>query len=481
MKKKTRLLPVLLAAALLLLSGCGQLTVESIMNVIAPTETPIPGADATFVGEQVEIVEPMRLTYGDMDGVFCPFWANTDGDRTVASLTQLSLQAAEGNPAPSEILPQNNEDGSTTVTIRLREGLVFSDETPITARDLMFTYYVLMDSDYDGPSQVKTIPVRGLPDYWNGMDMDMYSKYITIFDMTYNSGRYDKDLQDALENARRAARENGVSEERLAGDAEVKKAQAALDAYDTERAEEIRAAIEEAWRRDAQDLVDYTMANYSGTISLRTDYTREQVMENPGLQVMYTMLDRGFGSMNEEGGFTSNGDLSWDLVEAFPTVEDLYSVMYAAYNGDAVQYWSIEGYGRGDMIANVENELVRRWAPEDEYWRGSVDRIEGLEMTDSRTVKVTLEYCDESILKILTDVYVAPLHFYGDADLFRAEDNSFGFTRGNLSAVRAHSGEAMGGGEFVYRETDVRTVYLDPNGFYWLGQSETPYVELTKQ
>ncbi len=480
MKNKSRLLAVLLAAVLLL-SGCGKLTVESVLNVIAPTETPVPGADVTFVGDVVETVEPLRLTYSDLDGVFCPFWASTDGDRTVVSLTQLSLLATEGNLSPADILVQTNEDGSTTVTIRLREGLAFSDETPVTTRDLMFTYYVLMDSDYDGPYQVKTLPVRGLSDYWNGMDGDMYLKYITIFDMTYNSGRYDKDLQEAVENARRAARENGVSEERLDSDAEVKKAQAALNAYDTERAEEIRAAIEEAWRRDAQALVDYTMANYSGTISLRTDYTKEQVMENPGLQVMYTMLDRGFGSMNEEGGFTSTGDLSWDLIDAFPTVEDLYSVMYAAYNGDAAQYWSIEGYGRGDMIANVENDLIRRWAPEDEYWRGSVDSIAGLEITSSRTLKVTLEYCDESILKTLTGIYIAPLHFYGDADLFRPENDSFGFTRGDLSAVRAHAGEALGGGEFVYRETDVRTVYLDPNEFYWLGQSESPYVELTKQ
>ncbi len=183
MKNKLRSLAVLLAA-LLLLSGCGRLTVESVMNVIAPTETPIPGADVTFQGDQVETVEPLRLTYSDMDGLFSPFWAETDGDRTVASLTQLSLLAVEGNPSPSEILVQTNEDGSSTVTIQLREGLTFSDETPITARDLLFTYYVLMDSDYDGPSQVKTLPVRGLSDYWNGMDVDMYSKYITIFDMT---------------------------------------------------------------------------------------------------------------------------------------------------------------------------------------------------------------------------------------------------------------------------------------------------------
>ncbi len=480
MKTKIRVLAAAAGTALLL-TGCGRLTVEGVMNVIAPTETPIPGADATFVGEQIETVEPLRLTYQELGGVFCPFWAVTDGDRTVVELTQLSLLAREGQQSPSEILPQSNEDGSTSVTIRLRDGLVFSDETPVTARDLLFTYYVLLDSSYDGPSQLRTLPIRGLSSYWNGMDMDMYSKYIMLYDMTFNQGRYDKDLQEALENARRSARENGVSEEALERDAQVKKAQEALDAYDTERAEEIRSAIEAAWRRDAQAMVDYTMANYSGTIALRTDYTKEDVLANPGLQVMYTMLDRGFGSFTEDGGFAAAGDRRWDLTETFPTAEDLFDVMYAAYNGDPVQYWSIEGYGRGDMLANVENEMVRAWAPEDEYWRGSVDAIEGLEITDSRTVTVTLEYCDESILRILSDVYVAPMHFYGDADMFLPEHDLFGFTRGDLSAVRAHAGESLGAGEYVYRETDVRTVLLDVNPFYWLGQSDVPYVEMTKQ
>lgn len=482
MKRHHRLTAVsALLLSLGLLTGCGRLTVDSVMNVIAPTETPIPGSDVTFVGEHTEVIEPLAFTYQEMDGLLSPFWAETDGDRKIVELTQLSLVGERGDPSPAEYTREKNEDESTVVILRLKDGLRFSDGRAVTANDLLFTYYVLADSDYDGPIRVNTLPIRGLSSYWNGMEMDMYAKYITLYDQIYNQGRYDKDLKDALESAKRTARENGVREENLERDAGVKAAQEALDAYDSDRGDEIRSALEDAWRRDAQALVDYTIQNYSGSIALRTDFTQEEVLASPGLQVMYTMLDRGFGSMNEDGGFTSANDMTWDLRDGFPTVDDLFQVMYETYSGDPAQYWSIEGYGRGDMLAAVENEIVRRWAPSDEYWRGTVDRIEGFEILDERTLAVTLEYCDDTVLRILTDIYIAPLHFYGDEAGFDPSNNAFGFTRGDLSSVRSLSRASLGGGEFVYRETDIRTVYLDPNEYYWLGKTEIPGAILTKE
>lgn len=480
MRKWTSLI-VASALCVCLLAGCRATTAEDFMNMIAPTDTPVPGSDIVFVGATPEPEEhPMLISAREMEGVFCPFWAEKDGDRTVAELTQLALSAREGRPAPSAVTTRANEDGSTTVKIRLKEGMVFSDETPVTANDLLFTYYVLLDKDYYGPSQVKTVPIRGLSDYWNGMDMDMYMKYMTIYGKTYNNGRYDEDLQKALAEAEQDARDRGIMEENIPYDPAVKAAREELDAYDQDKKEEIRSAMEEVWRQDAQKLVDYTMSNYSGSITLRTSYTSEEVAANPGLQVMYTMLDRGLGSLNGDGGFTA-GDLSWDLQTAFPTVEDLYSVMHATYNGDLTQYWQIEGVGRPDILESVQNELVFRWAPSDEYWRGAVESISGIVLTDSLTVEITLEYCDDAILRTLTDIYVVPLHFYGDRELFRVEENSFGFTRGDLSAVLAHSREAFGAGEFIYRTTEIRTVYLDANPFYWLGESSAPWAEITRE
>ena len=480
MKKSIRaaaaalLIPILLA-----LTGCS-LTVDSVMSVIAPTETPVPGSDLVFSDQPEATPEPKQITYEKMDGVFSPFFAATDGDDCVANLTQLSLRAVEGNRAPAEITRTTGTDGKTTVTIRLQKGLLCADGVELTSDDLLFTYYVLMDESYDGPYTINQLPIDGIALYWNGMDSNMYGKYMMIYDEIYNGGKYESDLEKAVEDAKRAALEKGVSEESVDQDADVIKAQQALDEYDTVRADEIRDAIDNAWRNDAQALVDYTIENYSGTIALRTPYTREEVLANTGLQVAYTMLDRGFGKFTDDGGFASSSGKTWDLTASFPTAEDLYNEMFDAYDGDVAQYWSIEGIGRADMLAAVQNSLVREWAPLDDEWRGGIQSVSGMEKVDERTVRITLTRCDDTILKTLTEIPVVPLHVYGDESRFDPENGSFGFTKGDLSSVRANNGKAVGAGEYAYRETDLSTVYLDANENYWLGVSAVPEVILSK-
>ena len=154
--------------------------------------------------------------------------------------------------------------------------------------------------------------------------------------------------------------------------------------------------------------------------------------------------------------------------------------MFDAYDGDVAQYWSIEGIGRADMLAAVQNSLVREWAPLDDEWRGGIQSVSGMEKVDERTVRITLTRCDDTILKTLTEIPVVPLHVYGDESRFDPENGSFGFTKGDLSSVRANNGKAVGAGEYAYRETDLSTVYLDANENYWLGVSAVPEVILSK-
>ena len=470
-----------IAGLVLALTGCGKLTVDDIMAVVAPTEAPTPDANFLFPSQMEETVEvePLALTCQELGGILSPFWAETDGDRQVAELTQLSLLAHEGSQSPSEISRSGNEDGSVTVTIRLRDGIFFADGAELTADDLIFTYYVLLDGDYDGPYQLRTLPVRGLSTYWNGMDSDMYAKYITIFDETYNGGRYELDLQEALQQAQDAARENGVSEDNLPYDTNVKKAQEALDEYDTQRAEEIRSAIIQAWKQDAQAIVDYCLANYSTSIEMKTGYTRDEVLQDAGLQVMFAMVDTGYGTLETDGTLTGTvTGAVWDMKNQFPTVEEFYEEMSAAYEGDAERYWSVEGYDRPNMLENAQNALIRSWAALDPDWKGAVNNIEGIRKEDSRTVTVTLEYCDEATLETLCDIYVAPLHVYGDPAQYDYAADSFGFPKGDLSEVRAKNGVSMGAGEYIYQETELRTVILTANPNYWLGEPEAPSAEI---
>ena len=256
MKKSIRAAAAaMLIPILLTLTGCS-LTVDGVMSVIAPTETPVPGSDLVFSDAPEVTPEPRQIAYEKMDGVFSPFFAETDGDKAVAEMTQLSLRAVEGNRAPAEITRTTGTDGTVSVTIRLEKGLLCADGVELTADDLLFTYYVLMDESYDGPYTINQLPIDGIALYWNGMDSGMYGKYMMIYDEIYNGGKYESDLEKAVEDAKRAAMEKGVSEANVESDADVVKAQQALDEYDTVRADEIRDAIDNAWRNDAQVLVD---------------------------------------------------------------------------------------------------------------------------------------------------------------------------------------------------------------------------------
>jgi peptide/nickel transport system substrate-binding protein len=149
------------------------------------------------------------------------------------------------------------------------------------------------------------------------------------------------------------------------------------------------------------------------------------------------------------------------------------------YDGDVRQYFSIEGYGRLDIMELVQNELVSAWAAEDKDWKGAVTSIAGIEKNGTHTVAITLEQCDDATLRTLCDVYVAPLHFYGDTALYDYASGSFGFTKGNLNALRENKRESLGAGEFIYRETLGKTVYLDVNAAYWLGAANVPEAILT--
>ena len=105
----------------------------------------------------------------------------------------------------------------------------------------------------------------------------MYSKYVFLYDDIYKNGKYDSDLRDAVDKARSELQRQGVAEARWMDNATYRNACGALDNYDSARAEEIRTAIEQAWRKDSDALVDYIMTHYSTTITMNTDYSIDEI------------------------------------------------------------------------------------------------------------------------------------------------------------------------------------------------------------
>ncbi len=133
----------------------------------------------------------MVLADTGFEGKFSPFFAASSADQHVIDLTNIALLGAdrkgemilkgiEGETreyngtdytyyGPADCEVTENADGTVTYAVNMRDDLVFSDGTPITIDDVIFTMYVYLDPTYDGSVTLYSMPIAGLDDYRSSM------------------------------------------------------------------------------------------------------------------------------------------------------------------------------------------------------------------------------------------------------------------------------------------------------------------------
>lgn len=179
--------PIALATAaalsVSLLAGCGgaasNATSESTSTATAEASN-TAASDGTLV-----------LAETGFEGKFSPFFASSASDQDVIDLTQLGLLGAdrkgemilngiEGETreyngtdytyyGTSDCVVTENDDGTVTYDIKLRDDLKFSDGEPVTIDDVIFSMYVFLDPTYDGSVTMYSTPIVGLEEYRNSM------------------------------------------------------------------------------------------------------------------------------------------------------------------------------------------------------------------------------------------------------------------------------------------------------------------------
>ncbi len=70
---------------------------------------------------------------------------------------------------PADLTITENTDGTVYYDFVLREDLKFSDGTPMTIDDVIFSMYVLCDPTYDGSSTLYSVPIEGMDAYRKGV------------------------------------------------------------------------------------------------------------------------------------------------------------------------------------------------------------------------------------------------------------------------------------------------------------------------
>lgn len=190
-----KLLALLLALCMVacLFAGCSnepEETVATDPSSEAPTD-PSSENQPTEPADDYTGDESLVIAYDKFSEKFSPYFADSGYDQDVVSLVSLGLLSTdrEGaivmNGIEGEVRPYNgtdytyygasnlvitqNDDGSVDYDITMRDDLVWSDGTPITIDDVLFTMYTYADPTYDGSSTFYALPIEGMAEYRSSM------------------------------------------------------------------------------------------------------------------------------------------------------------------------------------------------------------------------------------------------------------------------------------------------------------------------
>jgi len=103
-------------------------------------------------------------------GAFTPYFTQVGYDGNVNSILFTPLVRVDPNGVPEPALAEKWDvsDDERTYTFYLREGLKFSDGSPMTAEDVAFTWTLLHDPAYDGLNDVVETKIVGGQAYKQG-------------------------------------------------------------------------------------------------------------------------------------------------------------------------------------------------------------------------------------------------------------------------------------------------------------------------
>lgn len=427
MKKMRQMLAILMAGTMVagLATGCGN-----------------GKNDGTESGSKASSDTPLVIASQDMSEKFSEFFAASVPDQQIADMTAAPLlendRAGEiiMNGIKGETKEYNgtdytytgiadcniteNADGTVDYDFTLRDDVKFSDGEPLTADDLIFTYYVYCDPSYDGGAALGSLPIVGLDAYQSGSEV--------LYKYLLEKGADNTDFSVVTEDQQKKF-------------------------FETD--------LPKAGEEFAQSIVDYCLANFDASEAKN--------------EIAFSMENYGYGATNDDGTFSSAyTGKTWTLEgDDVPTLADFWDDLCAnpKYEGDILAMADAEK--ASTTLADCFDDSYKAAVQTGD----SADHIEGIKKTGDYSVKVTLSTVDATALSQLGKITVQPMHYYGDASAYDYDNNQFGFTKGDLSSVRAKTSTPMGAGAYKFVKYENKTVYMEANENYWRGEPKTKNIQ----
>ena len=416
MSKLNKLLALVLALSMVFaLAACGS------SNANAPAEEePVEeetAAEEPVAEEPAEKADTLVVGYSPFNSKFSPFFSDSAYDADVYAMTQVNLLSTDRTGAPVE------------------KGI---DGTTIEYNGTDYTYY--------GPADLTITENEDGTFYWDFTLRD---------DIVFSDGEpmTIDDLIFSLYVECDPTYEGGAT----------------LYASPIQGMEEYRSGMDTLLNLIFNAGYGNTDFTYF-TEEQQTEFWDKYIAATTGLaqEIVDYCVAEGYA---EEGDIIGAAE-AWGFEPAENTIESFALALSEAYGSDINNMITTENAGSTteDLFPGLEEYSVGVETGE------SAPNISGIQRIDDYNLRIVATGVDAQMIYQLT-LAIAPMHYYGDPDLYDYENNSFGFPKGDLSSVRAKTTEPMGAGPYKFVKFENGIVSFEANDSYYLGAPKTRYLK----
>lgn len=404
---------------------------------------------------------PLVISSLTLDGKFSPFFYTSAYDGDIVGMTQISLLASDRDGSPvagideasyaysytTEIKNEGTADEYSEYTFILKNGLTFSDGTPITVKDLLFSIYVLSDPLYDGSSTFYSMDIKGMNEYRTQTTAEVNAKYSALADKIFAAG----------------INEDGTYP--------------TIDGVTAEQQEAYWSYLDAAGSKFAQEIVDYVYSEYSTYVEAYfAPYTLSDLAASDSLKVAYGMVMWGFGALDENKVLTDALGNTYDLTKDTLTADIYWENILGSYGYNFSESDGINAESAGTLIEDLLKPIyiLNEGGKEVE---GGISFITGItygttvceDGVEREYIKMEIDGVDPTAIFKL-GVAVAPFHYYTDG--YTGELNEFGVALNTpefMSHLKTKNSAPLGAGPYIFVEYKDNVVSYVANDSYLLG------------
>ena len=344
-----------------------------------------------------------------LEGKFCPLFTASAADQDVVSFNNITLLMTDrmAEPVLSAIEGETREYNGTEYTYTGPADITMEENADGTV-----TYTVKMRDDlkfHDGN------PVT--------IDDAIFTFY-AYFDPTYDGSAtiYSNDIVGLQEY-----RSGMATLASLIGNAG--RDNTDFTYWTQEQQDAFWAAVDDGGTKFAQEIVDYMMENGATDVA------------------------------------SAAAGWAYPDLPADATATDFFEAIGAAYDWN---FSACEAETAGSALSDLIPEDVYAMGTQGVETGDAAPNVSGIVKVDDYTMTVTTNGVDATMIYQLS---IAPCSYkyYGDESLYDYENNSFGFTKGDLSKARSLNGQPMGSGAFKFDSYEGGQVLMSANPDYYKG------------